>query len=87
MCSLVFGLVGMCTDLYCLDQLILQLIQLMDELLKKENLDLKLTPYRAMATSTKVSTIPPEQPLSTCSLSSALETNNKPIFTLLCGVA
>jgi len=35
------------------DQLILQLIQLMDELLKKENLDLKLTPYRAMATSTK----------------------------------
>ena len=33
------------------DQLILQIISLMDQLLKKENLDLKLTPYRALATS------------------------------------
>jgi phosphatidylinositol 3-kinase len=49
------------------DQFILQLIELMDEfvvhsrshllitrLLKKENLDMKLTPYRTLATSTKV---------------------------------
>ena len=35
------------------DQLILQTITLMDKLLRKENLDLKLTPYRVLATSTK----------------------------------
>lgn len=35
------------------DQLILQMITLMDRLLSKENLDLKLTPYRVLATSTK----------------------------------
>ena len=33
------------------DQLIVQLISLMDNLLKKEGLDLKLTPYRVLATS------------------------------------
>jgi phosphatidylinositol 3-kinase len=33
------------------DQLIIQLINLMDSLLKKVNLDLKLTPYRVLATS------------------------------------
>ncbi|XP_076257514.1 phosphatidylinositol 3-kinase 59F isoform X1 [Rhynchophorus ferrugineus] len=35
------------------DQLILQMITLMDKLLNKENLNLKLTPYRVLATSTK----------------------------------
>ncbi|XP_052794304.1 phosphatidylinositol 3-kinase catalytic subunit type 3-like isoform X2 [Mya arenaria] len=35
------------------DQLILQMFTLMDRLLKKENLDLKLTPYKTLATSTK----------------------------------
>nr|XP_039263530.1 phosphatidylinositol 3-kinase catalytic subunit type 3-like isoform X1 [Styela clava] len=35
------------------DQLILQIITLMDSLLQKENLDLKLTPYKVLATSTK----------------------------------
>nr|CAI5868714.1 unnamed protein product [Callosobruchus analis] len=35
------------------DQLIMQMIQLMDRLLSKENLDLKLTPYKVLATSTK----------------------------------
>ncbi|RHY32425.1 hypothetical protein DYB32_002587 [Aphanomyces invadans] len=34
------------------DQLIMQLIILMDRLLKKVNLDMKLTPYRVLATST-----------------------------------
>ena len=34
------------------DQLVLQIISLMDRLLRKENLDLKLTPYRILATST-----------------------------------
>jgi phosphatidylinositol 3-kinase len=34
------------------DQLVVQIIELMDRLLRKENLDLKLTPYRILATST-----------------------------------
>jgi phosphatidylinositol 3-kinase len=33
------------------DQLIIALIRLMDNLLKRENVDLKLTPYRVLATS------------------------------------
>lgn len=33
------------------DQLVIQIINLMDQLLKNENLDLKLTPYRILATS------------------------------------
>jgi len=32
------------------DQLVIQLITLMDQLLRKENLDLKLTPYNVLAT-------------------------------------
>ncbi|CAO1628163.1 unnamed protein product [Parajaminaea phylloscopi] len=35
------------------DQLVLQLFQLMDRLLLNENLDLKMTPYRVLATSPK----------------------------------
>ena len=35
------------------DQLILQIITLMDRILQQENLDLKLTPYRVLATSSK----------------------------------
>jgi len=35
------------------DQIIVQLISLMDELLRKESLDLKMTPYKVLATSTK----------------------------------
>lgn len=34
------------------DQLVIQIITLMDRLLRKENLDLKLTPYSILATST-----------------------------------
>lgn len=34
------------------DQLVIQIITLMDQLLQKENLDLKLLPYRILATST-----------------------------------
>ena len=33
------------------DQLVIQLITLMDKLMKKENLDLQLTPYKVLATS------------------------------------
>ncbi|OTF76744.1 phosphatidylinositol 3-kinase catalytic subunit type 3-like protein [Euroglyphus maynei] len=35
------------------DDLVLQMINLMDKLLRKENLDLKLTPYRVLACSSK----------------------------------
>ncbi|CAM1330612.1 PIK3C3 (predicted), partial [Pycnogonum litorale] len=35
------------------DQLIQQIITLMDKLLRRENLDLKLTPYKVLATSSK----------------------------------
>ena len=35
------------------DQLVLQMIALMDKLLKQENLDLKLTPYKVVATGIK----------------------------------
>ncbi|XP_026317368.1 phosphatidylinositol 3-kinase catalytic subunit type 3 [Hyposmocoma kahamanoa] len=35
------------------DQLILQIITLMDKLLRRENLDLKLTPYKVLATSSR----------------------------------
>ena len=35
------------------DQLVIGLISLMDQLLKKVNLDLRLTPYRVLATSSK----------------------------------
>ncbi|AEO65173.1 uncharacterized protein THITE_2111906 [Thermothielavioides terrestris NRRL 8126] len=34
------------------DQLVIQIITLMDDLLRKENLDLKLSPYKILATST-----------------------------------
>lgn len=40
------------------DQLILQIITLMDKLLRKENLDLKITPYRVLATSTTHGNVP-----------------------------
>ncbi len=33
------------------DQLVIQMICLMDKLLREENLDLKLTPYKVLATS------------------------------------
>ena len=35
------------------DQLVLQMIALMDKLLKQENLDLKLTPFKEVATGVK----------------------------------
>ncbi|KAF2086545.1 phosphatidylinositol 3-kinase [Saccharata proteae CBS 121410] len=39
------------------DQLVIQIITLMDRLLRKENLDLRLSPYRILATSTKVGAV------------------------------
>lgn len=42
-----------CGDDLRQDQLVMQMITLMDQLLRCENLDLKLTPYRVLATSSK----------------------------------
>ena len=39
------------------DQLVIQIITLMDRLLRKENLDLKLSPYRILATSTSAGAV------------------------------
>ncbi|KAI4166333.1 MAG: hypothetical protein LQ342_000223 [Letrouitia transgressa] len=39
------------------DQLVIQIISLMDRLLRKENLDLKLSPYRILATSPQAGAI------------------------------
>jgi len=39
------------------DQLVIQIITLMDRLLRKENLDLKLSPYRILATSTNAGAV------------------------------
>lgn len=39
------------------DQLVIQIISLMDRLLRKENLDLKLTPYRILATSSNAGAV------------------------------
>lgn len=49
------------------DQLVIQIIALMDRLLMKENLDLKLTPYRILATSTLAGAVQfiPSTPVST----------------------
>ncbi|KAK3071760.1 Phosphatidylinositol (PI) 3-kinase [Teratosphaeriaceae sp. CCFEE 6253] len=49
------------------DQLVVQIIALMDRLLQKENLDLKLTPYRILATATLSGAVQfiPSTPLST----------------------
>ncbi len=55
---------------YCFtlqDQFILQMISLMDSLLKRESLDLRLTPYRVLPTSADDGLVEfvPSAPLST----------------------
>ena len=48
------------------DQLVIQLLTLMDMLLKRENLDLKLTPYKVLATGVDQGLVQfvPSQPLA-----------------------
>jgi hypothetical protein len=48
-----------CGDDVRQDQLVIQLITLMDRLLKRENIDLRLTPYRVLATSPDTGARPP----------------------------
>ncbi|KAI0967759.1 phosphatidylinositol 3 [Xylaria arbuscula] len=63
------------------DQLVIQIITLMDQLLQKENLDLKLSPYKILATSTSAgaSLFVPSQTFS--AIASKYHTN--PVLTYL----
>ncbi|XP_046853981.1 phosphatidylinositol 3-kinase catalytic subunit type 3-like [Xenia sp. Carnegie-2017] len=54
------------------DQLILQIIRLMDKLLMLENLDLKLTPYNVLATSTNSGCV---QFIQSCAVAEVLATD------------
>ncbi|KAF4124697.1 phosphatidylinositol 3-kinase [Geosmithia morbida] len=54
------------------DQLVIQIITLMDQLLQKENLDLRLTPYKILATSTSAGAL---QFVQSQSLSSIVSTH------------
>ncbi|KAF8455028.1 kinase-like domain-containing protein [Kalaharituber pfeilii] len=55
------------------DQLVIQIVILMDKLLRKENLDLKLTPYRILATSVYTGVM---QFVPSISLAACLESKN-----------
>ncbi|CAA9996102.1 unnamed protein product [Nesidiocoris tenuis] len=75
------------------DQLILQIIILMDKLLRAENLDLKLTPYRVLATSTKhgfvqyIDSLPVAEVLATEGSIQAFFRKNHPCETGPYGIA
>lgn len=57
------------------DQLVMQIITLMNQLLLQENLDLKLTPYRILATSTSAGGI---QFIPSTTLAGAIQRNRGP---------
>jgi phosphatidylinositol 3-kinase len=62
------------------DQLVIQIITLMDQLLKKENLDLKLTPYRILATSAHTGAF---QFIPSMSLAAALQKHKGSLLSYL----
>ena len=62
------------------DQLVIQIITLMDRLLRKENLDLKLTPYRILATSTSAGAF---QFIPSMSLAGALQKHKGSLLAYL----
>lgn len=57
------------------DQLVIQIITLMDQLLQKENLDLKLSPYKILATSTSAGASQFVQSQSLSSIVARFKTN------------
>lgn len=57
------------------DQLVIQIITLMDQLLQKENLDLKLSPYKILATSTTAGASQFVQSQSLSAIASKYRTN------------
>lgn len=62
------------------DQLVVQIITLMDRLLRKENLDLKLTPYRILATSTSAGAL---QFIPSMSLAAAVQKHKGSLLAYL----
>lgn len=62
------------------DQLVIQIISLMDRLLRKENLDLKLSPYRILATSANAGVV---QFIPSLSLAAASAQNKGSILNYL----
>jgi phosphatidylinositol 3-kinase len=62
------------------DQLVIQIITLMDRLLLRENLDLKLTPYRILATSTSAGAM---QFIPSSSLAAAVQNNRGSLLAYL----
>lgn len=62
------------------DQLVMQIIMLMDRLLRNENLDLKLSPYRVLATGPDHGAI---QYIRSLSLTAALAENNGSLLAFL----
>ena len=62
------------------DQLVIQIISLMDRLLRKENLDLRLSPYRILATGAKAGAV---QFVASMSLAAAQTKNKGGILTYL----
>lgn len=64
------------------DQLVIQIITLMDNLLRKENLDLKLTPYKVLATGTDQGMI---QFVNSQSLASILQDHDNSLLRYLQG--
>ena len=62
------------------DQLVIQIISLMDRLLRKENLDLRLSPYRILATGAKAGAV---QFVASMSLAAAQSKNKGGILAYL----
>ncbi|KAI9203886.1 kinase-like domain-containing protein [Polychytrium aggregatum] len=62
------------------DQLVVQIITLMDKLLRKENLDLKLTPYKVLATGSDHGMV---QFISSLPLATVLAEHNNNLITFL----
>ncbi|ORX92228.1 phosphatidylinositol 3-kinase [Basidiobolus meristosporus CBS 931.73] len=62
------------------DQLVIQIITLMDKLLRKENLDLKLTPYKVLATGSDHGLI---QHIPSKSLAAVLAEHNNSLLSFL----
>ncbi|KAJ3092312.1 Phosphatidylinositol (PI) 3-kinase [Quaeritorhiza haematococci] len=62
------------------DQLVVQIITLMDKLLRKENLDLKLTPYKVLATGTGHGMV---QFVQSMSLAAILSENSNSLLAFL----
>lgn len=60
------------------DQLVIQIISLMDKLLLKENLDLKLTPYKVLATGPEHGLM---QFIPSYSLAGVLQENQNNVLT------